>query len=53
MDKDEEDQTSKKLRTHVLYLETNDTRYQVSREMTEDYKPVFKVASVKAPYSKT
>lgn len=53
IDKSEDELTSDKLKLCVLYLETDEVRYEVARMLTEDFMPVYRVAVVKKPREKT
>ena len=52
VDKSSSERTSDKLRSNVLYIETDSARYEIARFTNELYDPVYRLAEVTDPLYK-
>ena len=52
VDRSSSERTSDKLRSNVLYFETQKSRYELARFTNEDYEASYRLAEVKDPYFK-
>ena len=52
VDRSQNERTSDKLRTGVLYFETASSRYEIARFTNDEYDPVYRVAEVASPFFK-